>query len=1083
MIPPVVTALVLVREGDDPATVRAVLDALAHQERRPDHTLVVALGPDALDLPDAPGLADASDADAVGTATSPGPDLAAATATVLETLDAEREDEENDACAVSWLWFVPAASVPGRGALGAQLAAIEADEAVAVVGAKRRCRRPLHEDAGQEAEDLPQPPVPGRTADDADGLVDVGITLTHGARIVSSAGAGEIDQGQADWRRDVLAVGIEALLVEESLLRRLGSFDPALDDRWAPIELCHRVWRAGRRVEVVAAARALEQEHAAPATAPEGDERSARARTDSARFRSHRSGQLSTRLATRPLLAALVTLLLLPVVTLARMAGAVVTHRPRRVLDELAAAWRAVRRAPGVMVRSGRASRRARVPRRSLAPLYLSRRQTVRRDLGAAWTALIADDERSRRIRRTTWGIAGTSHGTRDADYGRHTAWTLAVAVAACALTLVALRPLLRAGDLSGPGLLPLPSQWRETWQAAWSDWIPGGLGARGPADPLVRVLAHLPLGGDVLVEILVLGALPLSALGAWWAAGALTRAVGARLVLSAAWALAPSSLAALAEGRWPLLLVHVLLPPFALAVARAVGLPHKRSQASVSAAAAAGLLLLVLGAVQAVLVLLAAVALVLVALAVPGRRLRLGWVLLPSLALHAPFVPAYVGSPRTLLAVGGQSGAPASVPPHEALLALWPSAPPSWTVLDGLLGADAAALAPLLVLAPIALAALVAPFLAASAGRVGRLGLVLAALALALAALSGHVAVGVTGTRSVPAPPHALLSAALLAVLLAAGCSFDALARRDEGVGTARRVLTVTAAVVFAATTAVSVAGWALALGPSLQITRGAADEIPAAAADTGRDAARQRTLVLGGADVDDSAQAVPVRLVVGGGDSVLEHSAFEEARRVDAVEGGGTPDDDPASRALLAASGGLIAGDADADALRTLAVSYVTVPGAPDEHPALVTALDSSPLLEKVTANSTGSLWRVIDQRPRAALSGEEEDDVLIASDVVDAQGRIAPDPDAPRVVVLSERASDAWSAHLDGRRLETLSVDGWAQGFVIPAGASGTLEIAAPDPWRTAEQVALYAAVVLTALIAVPWRGRAPRTGRTT
>ncbi len=1080
MIPPVVTALVLVREGDDAATVHAALDALAAQERRPDQILVVpAVGADALDLaglPDATRLAPVS-----------GPGLAAATASALEALDAERDDE---AGAASWLWFVPVASVPGRAALAAQLAAIEADETVAVVGAKRRCRRPRHEDA--EGTTPQRPLASDGTADHADGLVDVGITATHGARIVSSAEDGEIDQGQADWRRDVLAVGIEAMLVEEALLRRLGSFDPALDDRWAPIELCHWVWRAGRRVEVAAAARALVDEDVAPAVAP-GDRTGARARAASAAFRSHRSGQLSTRLATRPLLAASATLLLLPFVTLARMAGAVVTHRPRRVLDELAAAWRAVRRAPRVMVRSGRASRRARVPRRSLAPLYLSRRRTVRRDLGAAWTALIADDERSRRIRRTTWGIAGTSHGTRDADYGRHTAWTVAVAVGACALTLLALRPLLRAGDLTGPGLIPLPSRWRETWQAAWSDWIPGGLGARGPADPLVRVLAHLPLSGDVLVEILVLGALPLSALGAWWAAGALTRAVGARLVLSAAWALAPSSLAALTEGRWPLLLVHVLLPPFALAVARAVGLPHKRSQASVSAAAAAGLLLLVIGAVQSVLVLLTAVALVLIALAVPGRRLRLGWVLLPSLALHAPFLPTYVGSPRTLLAVGGQSGAPASVPPHEALLALWPSAPPAWTVLDGVLGADAAALVPLLVLAPIALAALVAPFLAASAGRVGRFGLVLTALALALAALSGHVAVGVTGTQSVPAPPNALLSGALLAVLLAAGCSFDTLARRDEGVGTARRVLTVTAAVVFASTTAVSVAGWALALGPSLQITRGAADEIPAAAADTGRDAGRQRTLVLGAAADDaaddsadgsavDSAQAVPARLVVGGGDSVLEHSALEEARRIAAVESGGTPDDDPASHALLAASGGLVAGDADADALRTLAVSYVTVPGAPDDHPALVSALDSSPLLEKVTANSTGSLWRVIDQRPRANLSGEEGDDVLIASEVVDAQGRIEADPNAPRVVVLSERASEAWSARLDGRRLETLHVDGWAQGFVIPAGASGTLEITAPDRWRTAEQVVLYAAVALTALIAIPWRGRAPRTGRT-
>ncbi|QNN81841.1 hypothetical protein H3H54_10755 [Brachybacterium sp. Z12] len=89
------------------------------------------------------------------------------------------------------------------------------------------------------------------------------------------------------------------------------------------------------------------------------------------------------------------------------------------------------------------------------------------------------------------------------------------------------------------------------------------------------------------MVEVLVFAAVPVSALLAWWASGAITRAVGARLVLTTVWALAPSLLTALAVGAWPLLLVHMLLPLLALALGRAIGLPHKVSQASVSAAAA----------------------------------------------------------------------------------------------------------------------------------------------------------------------------------------------------------------------------------------------------------------------------------------------------------------------------------------------------------------------------------------------------------------------------------------------------------------------------------------------------------------
>src|SRR5690606_19565408 len=134
--------------------------------------------------------------------------------------------------------------------------------------------------------------------------------------------------------------------------------------------------------------------------------------------------------------------------------------------------------------------------------------------------------------------------------------------------------------------------------------------------------------------ELIVFAAVPLSALAAWWAAGALTRAIGARLALAVLWASAPSVLSALASGLWQVLLVHLLLPLLALAVGRAIGLPHRVSQASISAAAAGGLVLLVVGAVQPVLVLVLALALGLLAPMVPGRRGRLVWVLVPSLAL-----------------------------------------------------------------------------------------------------------------------------------------------------------------------------------------------------------------------------------------------------------------------------------------------------------------------------------------------------------------------------------------------------------------------------------------------------------------
>ncbi|QNN81842.1 hypothetical protein H3H54_10760 [Brachybacterium sp. Z12] len=78
-------------------------------------------------------------------------------------------------------------------------------------------------------------------------------------------------------------------------------------------------------------------------------------------------------------------------------------------------------------------------------------------------------------------GIAGTRHGLDDADYGRHIVWTGVVALAATTLGVFALRGLFGRGEITGPGLRPLPGSWQDLWSAAWASWIPGGLGSAAP--------------------------------------------------------------------------------------------------------------------------------------------------------------------------------------------------------------------------------------------------------------------------------------------------------------------------------------------------------------------------------------------------------------------------------------------------------------------------------------------------------------------------------------------------------------------------------------------------------------------------
>lgn len=1095
--PEVVAVLVLTGRVALPEAL-GTLRAIVGQTRPPDSVVAVACAADdGRRRPDADALLTACEESGlvdtvVRTASVTG--IAGAVRGVTERLEDDPDLTPTGDANQRWLWLLTEDSAPGRDALRLQVERIEESPTTGVVGAKR-LRRP----------DAPQDPEPDEgtglsaddeatdlLADDAETLVDVGLTLSHGGRLVTGVEAGELDQGQADWREDVLAVALPAMLVRERTLTGLGGLDPSLPSPWAECDLCERVWRNGQRVAVVPAARGMLR----PPDLP-----------DHELLRTQRRGRLLVTAKYRPLLLALLTMLVsIPIGTVLRILARIVGHSPRLAVAELAAGWSAFVRMPRVLVRGARASRRARVPRRRLGALFLPRGEAIRQYLGDLVTRVFVTDERTRRIRRTTWGIAGTTHGSDDADFGRHGVWTVILALVAAVAGAFAVRPLFGRGTLTGPLLTPGPASRADGLAAAWSTWIPSGLGSRGPADPFVRLLGSIPLPEDRVIEFLLLGPIPLAALGAWWAAGAITRAVGARMAIAVAWAAAPPLLAAVSDGAWPLVLVHLLLPVLALAVGRAIGLVHKTSQASISAAAAAGLLLLVIGAVQPVLVLLVALALALLAPQVPGRRLRLLWVLIPSLGLHLPYLPMYIAHPSTLLHVAGVP-APADPATGAQLAALWPTEAPHWAWLESLLGPQTATLLPLLVLAPVALAALVAPLPSGDAGRAGRYSLVLAAAALAVVLVCRSVPTGITttGDRS-PVAVHGLLSTALVALLIAAGATFDALARRGGvhgSLGFLRRGVPVAAAVLVCVSCVVTAGGWTLALPGLLQASRSQSVDVPRAATDLTTSATRGRVLVLqpgtsqeagdGDAqekdsqdedsqDGEDPQAVVDARLVVGGGDSVLQHGGVLDARTIAAAGPGSDTavDADPASSALREVTGALLGTTSSktSDQLRTLAVGYVVVPSDDSADQDLGGVLDSSPELEKVTENENGALWRVVDPGARAVVraGGEDADDaseqVVLPSTLIDASGTVEA-ADQERVVVLSERADSGWRATLDGRPLASRTVDGWAQGFALPAGQAGHVEIARSIPWRLPVQVLLIVVVGLTVLVALPWR----------
>jgi arabinofuranan 3-O-arabinosyltransferase len=78
-----------------------------------------------------------------------------------------------------------------------------------------------------------------------------------------------------------------------------------------------------------------------------------------------------------------------------------------------------------------------------------------------------------------------------------------------------------------------------------------------------------------------------------------------------------------------------------------------------------------------------------------------------------------------------------------------------------------------------------------------------------------------------------------------------------------------------------------------------------------------------------------------------------------------------------------------------------------------------------------------------------------------------------DEPTLLVVPENVNPGWTATLGGRRLETVAVDGWQQGYVLPAGAAGTvtLDFGPGTAYRAALGAGAVAVLVLLGLAVLP------------
>lgn len=999
-----------------------------------------------------------------------------------------RDSTEDTSAETEFLWFLHDDSAPAADALAELLHAVERAPSVTIAGCKQV------------------------DWDDRRSLVDVGLSTSKWGERLTMIDLDEQDQGQYDAKSDVFAVNSAGMLVRRDVWNSLRGFDPALPGPGDDVDLCWRNRLAGHRVVVVPSAVVS---HVRDRPGGLGTDSAARKAEVHLRLK-HASWWKVPFLWVGALLGGFYRL----------FAGLLFKdpgHGGRQFVATLAALLR-----PGAVFRArATANRTRRVSRSVIQSLQIEGRD-VRSYRRALFEALTGASESSDDDLLNSGGEYVPSGDAED-DFAElstsrrlwvGTGAILAVVLLA-AVSLISMFRFIGAEALSGGGLLPLSSAIQDIWHNAVSWWVGLGGGWPGHGDPfdlILWLLAVLGFGnGSAAIVWLVLLALPLAGLGAWFCASALIRSRWPRLLAAFIWAGAPVFLLSLGQGRLGAIIAHLLIPWVFLGFIRALGAAHVRGgndpaltaalptgkpgsagRISWTAAAAAGLGLAILTA-SAPSLLPLAVVLVIVLMVFGGRRARtLWWTLLPTAALFVPFIISTLDRPRAILADPGVPlgfdnaaswlqvlGQPIQLGSNSAVAgAGWLPAGIPWAwVVAAVIGL------PLLLLA---LAALLWPN--RRSGTVRVLWMV-GIFALGLGYLVGQLGTATSADQLVTPFSGPTVSVLVFALLGAAVIALDAVQgwRSRGGVGDAAkgRSLPRLAASVLTALLIVSPL-LSLSLWVSQNLSAGTdvrnttSRMLPATAADRGLGAERSRTLVID----TNSDGTVDASLTRGSGTSLDSLSAIAAAQGISGPPGAEKiADDDPVNATVRSAVATIVAGTGvdPRGLLTSLGVGFVVLHQADTQAELLASQIDAVPGLATVGLTDQGWLWRVSPQLAAGAPDAETIARVriddgkgqtlgFVPSELAAVESTIQAGPQG-RLLVLAERSDAGWSAWLDGRRLDAAAApqgsSSWSQAFQLPA-EGGRLEVRYVQPWAPWWAAAQIIVLVLTALLAIPLPG---------
>ncbi|MFJ8035566.1 glycosyltransferase [Streptomyces sp. NPDC096032] len=872
-------------------------------------------------------------------------------------------------------------------------------------------------------------------------LLEVGVSIANSGRRWTGLDRREQDQGQHDHVRTVLSVSTAGMLVRRDVFEQLGGFDRRLPLMRDDVDLCWRAHAAGHRVLVAPDAVVRHAE----AASRERRTVDCAGRTTASPHKVDKAGAVYTLLANTRTAALPWVLLRLVLGTLVRTVAYLVGKVPGQAVDEIRGLLSALLRPERII-----AARRRRGPsqidktelRRLFPPPGATVRATVEQIAGNFSSGSDTDTSSAGRH----GGAVESGPGGDDAEFLQVEQFARLKRIARkpgpvlflvlLLVSLAACRGLLGGGALAGGALLPAPADAGDLWSRYLDAWHPVGAGGTPAAPPYLAILASLAsllLGSTGLaVTVLLVGSVPLAGFTAYFASRPLVTSRLLRAWVAVAYAFLPATTGALAGGRVGTAVLAVLLPLIARAGVAASGLASRTgARGSWRATWAYALLLTIATAFTPVVWPLALV------LGLGVLVLRRG-----DLVAHGLRFLAQLGTPLLVLAPWSLTLLPTGFF-QEAGLEYGPSAASASDLLGSSPGGPGTVHG--LMLIGIVCAALAA-LLRSERQRAVRTAWAVALLGLVLAVLSNH---------SAWAGPATLVYG--IALLAAAALGADgARARVAEQNFGWRQPVAALIAFASAAGPLLVAAGWMIR-GADGPLERRDPAQVPAFVAEDSTGGDQARTLVLD----SDSTARVRYTLVRGSG-----------ARLGDAELAAG----DGRNARLDKVVANLVAGSGadQTDELGGFAVRYVLVhKGAPRE---ITRVLDATPGLGRLSQQDGSALWRVDQEVSRATIApaGGSGKAQPVTAGPVEIHTTIPSGADG-RVLRLADTVSDGWTATLDGKPLTRTTVDGWAQGFRLPA-AGGRLDVVHDDPvGHTAWLWAQGALAVVLIVLALPGRRR--------